>query len=79
MCNGWMTCLKLTFHQQKTHSALMKSFEISYVKNHMALLLKYVERGERFTITKHGKPIAILEPHATKSIISEENSLFAEG
>jgi prevent-host-death family protein len=74
-----MTCLELTFHQQKTESEFMKSFEIGYVKNHMALLLKYVARGERLTITKHGKPIAILEPQSTKSIASEENSLFAEG
>jgi antitoxin (DNA-binding transcriptional repressor) of toxin-antitoxin stability system len=56
----------------------MKSIAVSYVKNHKALLLKYVARGERFTITKHGKPIAILEQHSTKSSTSEQN-LFELG
>ena len=31
-------------------------------KTHLAALLERVSRGERFTITRHGKPIARLEP-----------------
>ncbi len=33
-------------------------------KTHLAQLLKRVGRGERFTITKHGVPIALLLPAA---------------
>lgn len=31
-------------------------------KTHLAALLKRVARGERITITKHGRPIALLVP-----------------
>lgn len=46
-------------------------------KTHLPKLLDRVSKGERITITKHGIPIAILQPHNkqnsvdTKSIISE--------
>ncbi len=33
-------------------------------KTHLAQLLKRVGRGERFTITKHGVPVAVLLPAA---------------
>jgi prevent-host-death family protein len=33
-------------------------------KTHLAALLKRVARGERITITKHGRPIALLVPPA---------------
>ena len=31
-------------------------------KTHLSALLDRVERGERFTITRHGKPVAKLMP-----------------
>ena len=31
-------------------------------KTHLPRLLRRVERGERFTITRHGVPIAVLQP-----------------
>ena len=31
-------------------------------KTHLAALLNRVERGERITITRHGKPVAVLAP-----------------
>jgi prevent-host-death family protein len=34
-------------------------------KTHLAQLLKRVSRGERFTITKHGVPVAVLLPAVT--------------
>ncbi|GAB4282703.1 MAG: type II toxin-antitoxin system prevent-host-death family antitoxin [Deferrisomatales bacterium] len=33
-------------------------------KTHLAQLLKRVEQGERFVITKHGRPVAELVPVA---------------
>jgi len=38
------------------------SFE---AKTHLAQLLERVSRGEEFTITKHGKPVARLVPMVT--------------
>ncbi len=31
-------------------------------KTHLPALLKRVEQGERITITKHGVPVAVLQP-----------------
>lgn len=31
-------------------------------KTHLAQLLDRVERGERVTITRHGRPVAVLQP-----------------
>ena len=31
-------------------------------KTHLAALLDQVERGERITITRHGRPVAVLMP-----------------
>jgi prevent-host-death family protein len=31
-------------------------------KTHLPRLLRRVQRGERFTITRHGVPIAVLQP-----------------
>jgi len=31
-------------------------------KTHLPELLKRVEKGERITITRHGKPVAVLTP-----------------
>ena len=31
-------------------------------KTHFSQLLERVEKGERITITKHGKPVAVLAP-----------------
>ena len=36
-------------------------------KTHLAQLLERVEQGEQFTITKRGKPVAMLVPAETAS------------
>lgn len=36
-------------------------------KTHLAQLLERVQHGERFTITKHGKPVAELVPVSGRS------------
>lgn len=46
-------------------------------KTHLPRLLERVSRGERITITRHGIPIAVLQPHENlnkkdvSSVISE--------
>jgi prevent-host-death family protein len=46
-------------------------------KTHLSDLLERVERGERFTITRHGKPVAQLtpvdqrDPEAAKDAIAQ--------
>ena len=40
---------------------IVGSFE---AKNHLSALLERVAHGEKITITKHGKPIAMLVPPA---------------
>lgn len=50
-------------------------------KTHLPKLLKRVSKGERITITKHGIPVAVLQPPDpekavdTKSIIAELRQL----
>lgn len=39
--------------------AVVGSFD---AKTHLSALLERVEKGERFTITRHGKPVAELVP-----------------
>ena len=40
----------------------MKSVGSYEAKTHLPRLLDEVEKGERITITKHGRPVAILVP-----------------
>ena len=40
----------------------MKSVGSYEAKTHLPRLLSRVEKGETITITKHGKPIAVLSP-----------------
>lgn len=55
----------------------MKSVGAYEAKTHLPRLLDEVERGETVTITKHGKPVAVLspverEPHReARAIIAE--------
>ena len=42
----------------------MKQIQASNAKARLAELLDEVERGETIVITRHGKPIADLKPHA---------------
>ncbi|HEX6792326.1 MAG TPA: type II toxin-antitoxin system prevent-host-death family antitoxin [Casimicrobiaceae bacterium] len=37
-------------------------------KTHLPALLERVERGERFVITRHGRPVAELAPVAKRNI-----------
>jgi prevent-host-death family protein len=43
----------------------MKEIQASEAKAHLAELLRAVERGESFSITRHGKAIAHLVPART--------------
>src|SRR5262245_66498728 len=45
-------------------------------KTHLAELLERVEKGERFTITKRGRPVALLTP--TESTNSDVNRVVAD-
>jgi len=45
------------------------SFE---AKTHLPQLLERVSRGERFTITKHGRPVAMLVPPPVEKADVEE-------
>lgn len=45
----------------------------SYVaKTHLPRLLDEVEKGERITITKHGRPVAMLVPPGTSTAVNAE-------
>jgi prevent-host-death family protein len=44
---------------------MMKEIQASEAKTHLAELLRAVERGESFAITRHGRPIARLVPAAS--------------
>ena len=41
----------------------MKTIGAYEAKTHLSKLLERVARGERFTITKHGIPVATLQPY----------------
>jgi prevent-host-death family protein len=40
----------------------MRSIGAYEAKTHLPRLLDEVEKGERITITKHGRPVAVLDP-----------------
>ena len=42
-------------------------------KTHLSKLLERVAQGERITITKHGVPVAILQPYDPQKNIDVEN------
>ena len=43
----------------------MRSIGAYEAKTHLPRLLDEVEKGERITITKHGRPVAVLVPPGT--------------
>lgn len=58
----------------------MKSFGVYEAKNRLTELLKAVANGESFMLTKHGKPIASIQPYrpegsAVKQGVSELRAL----
>lgn len=44
-------------------------------KTHLPKLLEKVAKGERIVITKHGTPVAVLTPVATKTRKSVEDAI----
>ncbi|MBW1942681.1 MAG: type II toxin-antitoxin system prevent-host-death family antitoxin [Deltaproteobacteria bacterium] len=46
-------------------------------KTHLPKLLERVLRGERITITKHGIPVAVLQPPDTEKVV-DTKSVIAE-
>ena len=61
----------------------MKTVGTYELKGNLSKLLERVERGERFTITRRGKPIAVLIPPAPERPdvrkVIEEFKEFAKG
>lgn len=61
----------------------MKTVGTYELKGNLSKLLERVERGERFTITRRGKPIAVLVPPAAEKPdvrkVIEEFKNFAKG
>lgn len=47
----------------------MRSVGAYEAKTHLPRLLDEVEKGERITITKHGRPVAVLVPPDTASVL----------
>lgn len=50
----------------------MKTVGSYAAKTHLPRLLDEVERGERITITKHGRPVAMLVPHETPTTVDAQ-------
>ncbi len=46
-------------------------------KTHLSKILERVARGERFTIEKHGVPIAVLQPAETRRQMSVSEAINA--
>jgi prevent-host-death family protein len=53
----------------------MADIGVYEAKTHLASLLTRVERGERFVITRHGKPIAQLVPAEARDAEAVRKSL----
>jgi prevent-host-death family protein len=50
----------------------MKTVGSYAAKTHLPRLLDEVERGERITITKHGRPVAMLVPPGRSTVVDAE-------
>ncbi|MGK2851601.1 MAG: type II toxin-antitoxin system Phd/YefM family antitoxin [Candidatus Limnocylindrales bacterium] len=50
----------------------MKTVGAYAAKTHLPRLLDEVERGQRITITKHGRPVAMLVPPGTSTAVDAE-------
>lgn len=62
----------------------MKRIGAYEAKTHLPRLLEEVERGERFVITRHGRPIAELNPIGARDVQAIRNAIadidrFREG
>ena len=55
----------------------MKSVGSYEAKTHLPRLLSQVEKGESITITKHGRPVAVLSP-APQSPERDVNAIIAD-
>jgi prevent-host-death family protein len=47
---------------------LMETIGAYEAKTHLPKLLERVAEGERITITKHGVPVAVLEPYDSEKM-----------
>ncbi len=55
----------------------MESVGAYEAKTHLPKLLERVMKGERITITKHGVPVAVLQPHDSRKVFNTK-SVIAE-
>lgn len=46
-------------------------------KTHLSALLRRVEQGERITITRHGVPVAVLQPPARTRVEDPDHVIAA--
>jgi prevent-host-death family protein len=53
----------------------MRTIGAYEAKTHLPRLLDEVERGEQITITKHGRPVAILVPPSRTGVADPESLL----
>jgi prevent-host-death family protein len=53
----------------------MKEIQSTEAKAHLAELLRAVERGESFSITRHGKAIAHLVPAAASDALARSKAV----
>ena len=53
----------------------MRTIGAYEAKTHLPRLLDEVEKGERITITKHGRPVAVLIPPSPGGVVDIEAKL----
>jgi prevent-host-death family protein len=51
----------------------MRTIGAYEAKTHLPRLLDEVEKGERITITKHGRPVAVLVPPGAATAVDAED------
>ena len=54
----------------------MKSVGAYEAKTHLPKLLEQVSKGERITITKHGVPVAVLQPAGSARTADPKNVIM---
>lgn len=53
----------------------MESVSAYEAKTHLPQLLRRVQQGERFTITRHGVPVAVLQPLGDSTLVDPAETI----
>lgn len=56
----------------------MADVSVRELRNHTARVIAAVESGERVVLTVHGRPVADIVPHSTRSEVRPTDQLLAE-